>query len=162
MPGIERQLSTINELFLDRVKNYPGDRVYSYKHEGIWTDASWQQYGDKVREVACALISMGFQKGEKAVCLSQNRWEWYCFAMGVVMAGGVIVGIYPTTSAGQCKYIIEHSEARFVLLEDIEQLDKIMSVRNELPKLEHIIVIEKFKAGELTAADDANVEQHWS
>ncbi len=141
-----RRFGTINELFLERVANFPNDIIYTYKHHGRWVDVTWQQYGEKTRQVAGALLSLGFKKGEKAICLSKNRWEWYYYAMGVVMARGVIVGIYPTTPAQQCKYIIEHSEARFVLLEDQEQLDKLWSIREALPHLEKAIVIKKIEA----------------
>ncbi len=139
----DRPFGTINELFLDRVDNFPNDIIYIYKQHGRWLDVTWQQYGEKTEQVAGALLSLGFKAGEKAICLSKNRWEWYYYAMGVVMARGVIVGIYPTTPALQCKYIIEHSEARFVLVEDQEQLDKLWTLRDALPLLEKIIIIKK-------------------
>jgi len=139
------KVHTINQLFLHRVRNFPDDVIYTYKHEGTWVDVTWQEYGEKVKEVACAFMAMGSERGERAICLSKNRWEWYYYAMGVVMVGGVIVGIYPTNPPQQCKYIIEHSDARFILLEDQEQVDKILLIWDKLPKLEKAIVIEKFE-----------------
>jgi len=138
------RIDTFTKLFLDRTRQFPNEIIYTYKKEGIWVDITWQEYGETVREAANALLAMGFQKGERAICLSKNRWEWYYYAMSVVMAGGIIVGIYPTSPPQECKYIIEHSEARFILLEDQEQVDKILHISDELPKLERAIVIEKY------------------
>lgn len=140
-----KRIDTVNKLFFDRVKKFPDEVIYTYKEKGIWVDATWQEYGEKVHESSNALIAMGFENGERAICLSGNRWEWYYYAMSVVMARGIIVGIYPTNPSQECKYIIQHSEARFILLEDQEQVDKILDILDELPQLEKAIVIEKYE-----------------
>jgi len=138
-------INTVTELFLDRIKRYPQDVVYTYKEEGVWVDVTWQEYGRNVHDLTNALMAAGLKPGEKAVCLSNNRLEWYYYAMSVVMARGVIVGIYPTNPARECKYIIEHSDARFLLVEDQEQVDKVLSILDQVPALEKVIVIEKYE-----------------
>ncbi|MFC1822892.1 AMP-dependent synthetase/ligase [Thermodesulfobacteriota bacterium] len=141
-------MDTVSKLFLDRTKNCPDDVIYTYKREGIWVDITWKQYAAKVREVSNALTALGFKKGDRAVCLSDNRWEWYYYAMGVVMAGGSIAGIYPSNPPQQCRYIIQHSEARFILLEDQEQVDKILEILHDTPNLEKAFVMEKYQPQE--------------
>ena len=139
------RLDTVSGLFLDRTERFPDDLIYTYKKEGIWVDVTWREYEEVARETANGLLSMGMKIGDRVACLSENRWEWYYFAMGAVMARGVVVGIYATNPSNECEHVLNHSEARFMLAEDQEQIDKILPLLEQLQYLEKIIVIGKYE-----------------
>lgn len=133
---------TIPTLFQSRVKRY-GNRVALRKKEyGIWRDISWNEYGENVEYISLGLISLGLKKGECVSLIGENCPEWVFADLGIMSAGGVTVGIYTTNSAEQCGYIIEHSESRFYIVENEEQLDKALKARKNLPKLEKVIVMD--------------------
>jgi len=133
---------TIPTLFLSRVQKY-SDRVALRKKEyGIWKDILWKEYGENVKYVSLGLIALGLKKGERVTLIGENRPEWLYADLGIMAAGGITSAIYTTNSPEQCEYIIEHSEARFHIAEDEEQLDKVLRVRTNLPKLEKTIVID--------------------
>jgi long-chain acyl-CoA synthetase len=133
---------TIPTLFQSQVKKY-GDRTALRKKEyGVWIDISWREYGEKVKYLCLGLISLGLQKGECVSIIGGNRPEWLFADLGIMSAGGVTVGIYTTNSVPQCEYIVNHSESRFYIVEDEEQLDKALAFRKNTPRLEKIIVMD--------------------
>ncbi len=133
---------TIPTLLQSRVKSY-GDRVALRKKEyGIWRDISWNEYGEKVKYIGLGLVSLGLQKGEGVSLIGENCPEWLFADLGIMSAGGITVGIYTTNSAEQCEYVLGHSESRFYIVENEEQLDKALKVRKNLPKLEKVIVMD--------------------
>jgi len=135
-------VSTVLILFCQQVAKY-GDRVALRKKAlGRWHESSWREYGQRVREVASGLVALGLRRGECISIIAENRPEWLYSDLGIMAAGGVTVGIYTTNSPEQCAYILNHSEARFHIVEDEEQLDKVLQVRGGLPLLEKIIVID--------------------
>src|SRR5512145_1445718 len=91
------------------------------KECGIWRRISWADYARQVRRTAHALLAMGLRKGDRVGILGENRPEWLYGDLGVQSAGGVSVGIYATNSPEQVHYILEHSEARVVIVEGEEQ-----------------------------------------
>ncbi len=113
-----------------------------YKDYGIWHDVTWGQYGEKVRQVAMGLISLGLKKGECVCVISENRPEWVYSDFGIMSAGGVTAGIYTTNAPEQCGYVVQNSDARFYIAENEEQFDKTLKFRKATPHLEKVIVIE--------------------
>jgi len=113
-----------------------------YKDYGIWHDVTWGQYGEKVRQVAMGLISLGLKKGECVCIISENRPEWVYSDFGIMSAGGVTAGIYTTNAPEQCGYVVQNSDARFYIAENEEQFDKTLKFRKDTPHLEKVIVIE--------------------
>ncbi|MCK7504283.1 MAG: AMP-binding protein [Desulfobacterales bacterium] len=112
------------------------------KFKGIWQEISWNTYLEKVREFCLGLTELGMKKGDQASILGENCPEWIFADLGIQSLGGVAVGIYPTNSAEQVKYILDHSESKFVVVKDQEQADKVLEVKDELPLLKKIIVID--------------------
>ena len=134
-------VSTVLILFCQQVAKY-GDRVALRKKTlGRWQEISWREYGQRVREAASGLVALGLRRGECVSIIAENHPEWLYSDLGIMAAGGVTVGIYTTSSPEQCAYILNHAEARFHIVEDEEQLDKVLHVRDRLPLLEKIIVI---------------------
>jgi len=99
------------------------------KKLGIWRPWTWRQTGSAVREIAHGLMALGFEPGERASILSNTLVEWVLADLAVLSAGGVSNGIYPTDAASQVHYLCEDSASVILFVEDDEQLDKALEVR---------------------------------
>jgi long-chain acyl-CoA synthetase len=120
-----------------------GDAVWLRQKEfGVWQATTWRQFGDAVREVALGLVAIGFEPGECASILSNTCRDWMFADFGVLCAGGVSNGIYPTDAPPQVEYLLADSNSVHVFVEDEEQLDKVLEVRARLPHLRRIIVFD--------------------
>lgn len=135
---------TIVELFWDRTQTTPNKSALRYKENGVWTDISWADYGTRVRTVGKGLLALGFGHGDKMSLLSKNRPEWHVADIACLSIGGATVPVYATNSPEQVAYIVEHSDTKIVVVEDLDQLDKVLKMRSELPKLEKVIVISGY------------------
>ncbi len=128
---------------LDAAVRQRADRVaVRQKDFGLWKETSWAQMGVIVREIGMGFVALGLKPGEVVSILANTRQEWSFADYGIICAGGVSNGIYPTDAPTQCEYLLTDSSSRFVVVEDEEQLDKILTVRADVPSLEKIIVIE--------------------
>src|SRR5262249_52192962 len=112
------------------------------KEFGIWQSTTWREFGDAVRDVTLGLVTLGFEPGECASILANTCREWMFADFGVLCAGGVTNGIYPTDAPAQVEYLLGDSDSVYVFVEDEEQLDKVLAVRARLPKLRKIIVFD--------------------
>ena len=120
-----------------------GERVFMrHKKLGIWREWTWQQTAAAVREVGNGLLALGLRPGDVVSILSNTVVEWVLADLGVLVAGGVSSGIYPTDAQAQVEYLCEDSATRFIFVEDDEQLDKVLAVRGRLPRLEKTIVFD--------------------
>jgi long-chain acyl-CoA synthetase len=118
-----------------------GDRVALRKKEyGIWCDITWQEYHEKAMNVACALISMGLEKGQCAAIIGNNCPEWVYAYVGIQCCGAAAVGVYATNAWQQVEYVVTNSDARFFFVENEEQLDKWLHFRDRAPHLRKVIV----------------------
>jgi long-chain acyl-CoA synthetase len=134
--------NTIPLLFHQRLVRYGSRVALRKKTLGRWQETSWRQYGQHVREVAAGLIALGLRRGDCVSIIAENRPEWLYSDLGIITAGGVTVGVYTTSSPEQCEYILNHCGSRFHIVEDEEQLDKVLRIRDRLPLLEQIMVID--------------------
>ncbi len=116
--------------------------AYFVKLAGVWRPTSWRQYVDEIRTAARGLIALGFPAGGTVAILGFNRPEWVIFDHAAMMAGGAAAGIYTTCSAEEVQYIVDHSEAHAVLIEDLGQWKKIAAERARLPRLRHVITMK--------------------
>ena len=120
-----------------------GPKVFLRQKElGLWREWSWAQTGEAVREIAHGLMSLGFAPGECASILANTRVEWMLADLAILSCGGVSNGIYPTDSAAQAHYLCEDSRTSVLFVEDEEQLDKALEVREMLPRLRKIVVMD--------------------
>jgi long-chain acyl-CoA synthetase len=120
-----------------------GDRTaVTFKRGDEWAEVSYREVGAIVSEIARGLIDLGLQPGDRAAVLCTTRPEWTYASFGITSAAGVVVPIYPTNSPEECEWVAGNSEARFVIAEDAGQAAKIASVRDRLPALEAVIVID--------------------
>ena len=120
-----------------------GDRIaLRQKVLGIWEEQSWRELGAHARRIAMALAATGLQPGDVASVLANTRREWSYADYGILLAGGVSSGIYPTDAASQVEYLCADSATQVIFVEDEEQLDKVLEVRERLPLLRRIVVFE--------------------
>lgn len=133
---------TIPHLFLDKVEKF-GQRIALREKEfGIWQEITWEGYLRHVKHFCLGLMAFGLEKGGHVSILGENVPEWLYSDLAAQSAGGVGIGIYPTSPAPEVKYVLGHSESTFVVCGDQEQVDKVLEVRNELPLLTKIIAID--------------------
>ena len=110
------------------------------KEFGIWQSVTWADYFDNVGKVALGLLELGYEPGDKMAILGDNRPEWLYSELAIQSLGGAAVGIFPDSHVTQVKYIIDHSDAVFLVVEDQEQADKFLEIRDECPSVKKIIV----------------------
>jgi long-chain acyl-CoA synthetase len=115
---------------------------YRSKKDGAWLDSTWAECSAAVAGVGKGLIGLGVEHGQRVAILSQTRLEWVLCDLGTVTTGAVTVGIYPSTLAEDCRFVLEHSESVVVFVENAEQLEKILEVRAKLPELRHIVIYD--------------------
>ena len=142
---------TVYSLFKDRVRKYGGEPkdVFYFRSGDRWQGISWRRFEEEAFDFATALLSLGLKPRGSVCILMGNVPEWPISDIGTIMAGGIGVGLYPTSSTEQIAYIINHSDAEFVLVDSREQLQKVLSVRDHLPKVRHIIALDAETAGDV-------------
>lgn len=133
---------TIPKLFLRNKDRYQNKVALREKDLGIWQRVTWRDYWDHVCFFSLGLKKFGLKKGDKLSILGDNCREWLYADLAAQCASAVTVGIYPTDVASQVKYVLENSESRFVVAKDQEQVDKILEVKDDLPLLKKIIVVD--------------------
>jgi long-chain acyl-CoA synthetase len=129
---------TAPELWRDAVRDAPPEPAYLEEREDGWSPISWQDADERVRALAQGLLARGVRHGDRVAILSRTRLEWILLDWAVMSIGAVVVGLYPTSSAKECQYILEHSESVLAFAEDEEQAQKLVSVRGALPALRGI------------------------
>jgi long-chain acyl-CoA synthetase len=139
---MEKPNTTYPKLLMEKAAIYQDRTAMREKSKGIWQEISWTQYLEKVKFLCLGLLELGMQPEDHASILSENCPEWLFADLAIQSLGGVSIGIYPTNSPDQVKYIVEHSRTRFIIVQDQEQVDKILEVKGELPLLKGIIVID--------------------
>jgi len=133
--------------------------IFRQKEFGIWRELSWTELGRAARETGLGLAALGFEPGEVASVLSNTRMEWVFADLGALGAGGVVSGIYPTDAAPQVEYLLSDSGSVCVFVEDDEQLDKVLEVRERLPRLRRIVVFDMKGLDELDDPQVMSLEQ---
>ncbi len=140
--GINTNINNVPKLFQERLRRSYGKTAYKYKAGGRWVSETWGEFGNKVNILATYLIKRGFGKGNKAAVFSETRPEWCVADLAIMTAGGTTVGLYPTLSSTQIKYIINHSDSKMLFVENKEKMEKIMEIRSEIPNIKEIIIFD--------------------
>ena len=132
--------TTIADLLPLAVERFGSETAVEYKDaSGTWITKSFDEVGEIVRQLSLGLMDLGIAGGDKVAILSNTRPEWTYFDFAALTAGATVVPIYQTNSPEECRYVLENSDARAVVVEDDDQLEKIREVRGSVPKLEHVI-----------------------
>lgn len=121
-----------------------GERIaHREKDLGIWQSYSWRDYYEHARAIGVALLSMGLERGQPVSILSEDNKEWLYCDLGIAGAGGISNGVYTTDSAEQLAYLVNDSGSAFLFVENDEQLDKYLTVRDQVPTLKKVIVFDR-------------------
>ncbi len=113
-----------------------------HKDLGRWCEYTWSEYADRAAAAGLGLLASGVQPGDKVAIIGENRPEWLFADIGAQGIGAVTVGVYSTSPAAEVEYILDHSGSVVAVVEDEEQLDKVLQVRERLPLLKTIVLIE--------------------
>jgi long-chain acyl-CoA synthetase len=114
-------------------------RAMRYKHYGIWQPLTWKDYYLSVKYLALGLLSLGFEPGNKVLIIGDNAPQWYYAELAAQANHGAAAGLYSDLTPLEIKYIAENSEVRFAVVEDQEQVDKLLQIKDELPLLKKVI-----------------------
>jgi long-chain acyl-CoA synthetase len=140
---------TTPELWREAVRTAPATPAYLEEGPDGWSPVSWDAATDRIDALARGLLAHGVRHGDSVAVLSRTSVDWILLDWAIMSIGAVVVGLYPTSSASECAYVLEHSEAVIAFAEDEEQTRKLISVRNSLPALREIIpfdLIDKLEA----------------
>jgi len=133
------------EMFWDRVNTSKDNVGHLVKIEGKWRERKWEEIGEITRNISKGLLALGIKRGDKVCIMSQTRAEWVYSDFAILSIGAVTVPIYPSNTPEQAMYIINDSEAKAVIVEDLIQLEKMRKIRKDIPEVKKVIVIEGFK-----------------
>ena len=133
------QQRTIVRLWRDAVASGRPDPLYLAESNGDWTPVPLAEAARRVDELANGLLALGIRKGDSFGILAGTRVEWCLFDFALALVGGVTAPVYANSSPEDCRYVLAHSDAVGVLVEDEAQLAKIEAVRGELAALEHVL-----------------------
>ena len=140
---------TLTKLFFDTVDTFGPKKPVAmrFKKDGTWRDISYQELEQRVRRFALALRKLGVQRGDRVAILSENRPEWAITDYACLGLGVTDVPIYPTLPANQIRYILNDSGAVAIAVSSQAQLAKILEIKAECPKLQHIIAFDADATG---------------
>jgi long-chain acyl-CoA synthetase len=162
---------TLADLLPLAARAYGDTPAVRFKEDGRWVDRSFNEVLEIVRPLALGLTELGVEKGDRVSILGNTRPEWTYFDFAALSIGATVVPIYQTNSPEECRYVLENSDAKVVVVEDDEQLEKIRKVRGQLPALEQIVRMtgssdDAISVADLTAkgagVDAARWEQRYS
>src|SRR3954453_20135531 len=133
---------TIADLAARAAESHSDAVAVRFKRDGAWHDVTFAEVGAIVSEIGRGLVDLGIAAGEGVCLLANTRPEWTYWDFAIAAAGGVVVPIYQTNSPEECAWVVGNSEAVAVICEDAGQLAKILEVRDRLPALRHLIVMD--------------------
>ncbi len=139
---MELEYQDLNSLFFGQANKFGSKTAYKYKLEGKWHSVSWTRYADTVRDMAMGMLSLGTPKNQVLAVISTCRPEWDLLDRANLACGGITVGVYETNTAEQTRYILDHSEATIVAVENEYQLYKLESILDKLPKIQFVLLID--------------------
>jgi long-chain acyl-CoA synthetase len=147
---------TIADLIPCAATAYGDNTAIRYKRDDAWHDVSYSQLAETVQEIGLGLIDLGIEAGERICILANTRPEWSYADMAATSAGATVVPIYQTNSPEECLWVISDSDACAIVCEDAEQLEKVAAIRDQVPGLRTIIVIDPLEDGHIaTGPSDA-------
>jgi len=153
MPGRGTKSQTLADLLPRSAELYGDAPAVRYKDGSEWVSRSFNEVGEIVRPLALGLAELGIQKGDRVSILGNTRPEWTYFDYAALSIGATVVPIYQTNSPEECRYVLENSDSRIVVVEDDEQLAKVREVRDQLPKLEQVVLMTGSAEDAISMAD---------
>jgi long-chain acyl-CoA synthetase len=141
---------TIVDVFWERVKTHPEKPAILHKKDGSFRPVIWREHGRVIELAAGGLLKLGIEKGQMVAIMSQTRPEWTWADLAILSVAGTTVPVYPTLAANEARYIMEHSDAVGVFVENAGQLTKVLSIPKLPPKLRFVVQMD----GKVEASDN--------
>ncbi len=135
--------STIPQQFMRATARYGEHPALWLQRDGKGGFCTWSDYAERVKHAALGLAELGLQRGDRVCILGENSPHWLYADMAILCAGGVSVGIYPTSTSEQVEYCLDDSGATFIFVSNQAQLDKVLKVRHRLSGLKKIITFDE-------------------
>ena len=135
---IDNKLDTIPKLLLDHAKRRGNSPANRHKDLGFWQSWTWSEVAEEVRNLACGLAKLGFKRGDKLAVIGDNRPRLYWSMVAAQALGGIPVPLYQDSVAEEMVYVLENSDAKFAIVQNQEQTDKLLEIKDRLPHLEYI------------------------
>jgi long-chain acyl-CoA synthetase len=142
---MDEQSLTENEDTLPKIllRNYlrfgSSEIAMREKNKGIWQKYTWADYYNVVKYLTLAFLSMGLKPGERVAILGENKPQQYWFELAAHSAKATVVGIFADCTPAEVRYYVDHSESRFVICQDQEQVDKLLEIKNTVPNVQKVI-----------------------
>lgn len=133
---------TIPDLFARRVEATPHAIAWKTKQRGAWIGTTWSEARRQASAIAAYLIESGVAAGDKICIIGGTRPEWCLADLGGMMAGAITVGAYPTLAPSQLAYLLDHADVKVAIIEGSAELEKLLELKRDLPKLERVLVWE--------------------
>ena len=151
--------TTFPHLLLRHAAERPDAAALREKEYGIWQTWSWKQAASEVRQMACGLLALGFERGQNLAFVSDNRPHLYLGFVAVQSIGGVPIPLYQDAVASEMNFVMKDAEIQFAFAENQEQVDKLLEVRESVPSIRHIIYddprgLRKYDAPGLISTED--------
>jgi long-chain acyl-CoA synthetase len=141
MSGRGTNSKTIADLLPKAAAQYGPNVAVRYKEGDAWVSKTFAEVLEIVRPLAFGLVTLGVEKGDRVSILGNTRPEWSYYDFAALSIGATVVPIYQTNSPEECRYVLENSDSKVVVVEDAEQLEKVREVRDRLPQLEHVVLM---------------------
>ncbi len=135
----DNTLDTFPKLLLSHARLRPDAQAFREKDLGIWQSWTWSEAAAEIRALACGLASLGFERGDKLAIIGDNRPRLYWGMTAAQSLGAIPVPLYQDSVADEMAYVLDNADVKIALVEDQEQVDKILEIQDRCPKIEHII-----------------------
>jgi len=135
---------TMPKLLLYHYRKHKGSKIaLREKDRGIWKKYTWADYYSIVERLTMAFLEMGIKKNEKVSIIGENKPHVYWFELASLICGAPVVGIFSDCTPSEIKYFLEHSDSRFVVCQDQEQVDKLLEIKSDVPEIKKVIYWEE-------------------
>ncbi|KAM5291466.1 long-chain-fatty-acid--CoA ligase ACSBG1 isoform 2-T4 [Glossophaga mutica] len=138
-PGYPQPPHTVHQMFLQAVEKYGHLHALGFKRRGSWEHITYSQYYLLARKAAKGFLKLGLERAHSVAILGFNSPEWFLSAVGTVFAGGIVTGIYTTSSPEACQYVALNSRANVIVVDTQQQLEKILKIWKSLPHLKAVV-----------------------
>jgi long-chain acyl-CoA synthetase len=150
---------TLPRYLLRNAQQHANRPAIREKDRGIWQTYTWRDYHAHVRDIALGLAALGFARGDKLSVIGDNRPRLYWAQVAAMCLGGVSVPVYQDSIAKELAFVLDHAEVSVVVAEDQEQVDKILALKAQLPRLKLVIYedprgMSQYRAADLRSLDE--------
>ena len=135
-------LASVPALLERNAREFADKAAYREKEFGIWQSWTWAEAEKEIEAFALGLINLGIKEGDFVAIVGRNRPHFYWAMVAAQSAGAVPVPVYQDSAAEEMAYVLEHCGARFAVVEDQEQVDKLIEIQDQLHQLEHMIYVD--------------------